>query len=189
MRHAIMLLFILSTLVSQAQSDELSEGHLTKEMKFDDETSEQKVTLKVNPLTKQLTFKFRGDIEHGKLIMTILDPNGKKEGGFELEATDSSENANTATSTVTSSGVTQSTSSSSSSSKSGKTKSSSSTSNSNKNSNDNNYSYSFSSASGGKANGQMNKSLENPVSGTWTIKIKCEKLKGKIYLMTSQIER
>jgi hypothetical protein len=189
MRYAIMLLFIMNALVSRAQSDGLSEGRLTKELNFDNETSEQEVTLQVNPSTRQLTFKFRGDIEQGKLIMTILDPNGKKEGGFELEGKDSSENANTATSTVTSSGVTQSTSSSSSSSKSGKTKSSSSNSNSNTNSNENNYSYSFSSATGGKANGQMNKSLENPVSGKWTIKIKYEKLKGKVYLMTSQTER
>ena len=161
----ICILMVSASLFSQSSSD------VSKEFKFDNETAQEEVSIMVEPGMKALAFQFRGQIENGELKITIKDPKGKREGGFQLKS-----KSKTSTSTISSSGGNSNSSSSSSSN-----------SNSSSNSSDgHNYSFSSTSSENGKTSGSMMKQIDNPISGEWKIIIQLMDVTGKAALMVGQ---
>jgi hypothetical protein len=61
---------------------------------FENETDEKEVIISVKDL-RTIAFKFKGQIKYGDLLVTILDPEGKKEGGFQLTKVDGDGDLNT----------------------------------------------------------------------------------------------
>lgn len=89
MKYIIVICLAFFSIESIAQSDKNLTTHSISEVKkdftYENETSEQEVNISVNQQSEYVAFRFDGTIEKGKLVITILDPNEKKEGGFELE--------------------------------------------------------------------------------------------------------
>ena len=154
------LFFILGTLSFNYGIGQKAESisDVSKEYLFEEETSEKEVEMLIAEGVVNLIFSFNSEIENGKLEIQIFDPNGKKEGNFKLE------------------------------SKPGKTTSSNSNSNSNSNTNNNNNtsSHIYTFTGSGKASGNMNKNIELPLPGLWKIKIKTEKVIGRLLLNLGQ---
>ena len=73
------LCFVL-TIFAQGQSK------LEKDFTFDNESDEKEISFSIHSNIKVINFQIKGEINLGILQLTILDPRGKKEGGFELEA-------------------------------------------------------------------------------------------------------
>ena len=92
----------------------------TKDIRFNQEDSFYQIKLDLNNSIPYLAFNFKGEIDEGVLMVSIFDPNGKKEGGFELLAYSKADQKRKSTS----------------------------------------------------VNGDMQKKINNPMTGTWTIEIK-----------------
>ncbi|MDH3649676.1 MAG: hypothetical protein OEQ53_08330 [Saprospiraceae bacterium] len=155
---SILLSLGLFSVQSAAQSKSQSHSELTQEFQFDKSSDEKEVELEVHTGTKMVGFEFMSEIAGGHLIMTILDPNGKKESGFELEAIEKE-----------------------------KGDGSNRTSSTNQNSDDNSHTYTMVHTDGGKASGMLNKQIENPIAGTWKVKIKAKGLSGLVALKIHQM--
>lgn len=74
------LLFYTLILVAQ------EEGNLSVNFTFDNTTEVKEIKVPIAPDLKQVKFHFSGKIKSGSLKVRILDPNGKKTGGFQLES-------------------------------------------------------------------------------------------------------
>ena len=90
----LILLFALSmtgaTLNAQVSQSQ-SQSNLQQEYNFDNESGEKTIELKVGALIEMIGFNIQSQISSGSLEMSIFDPNGKRDGGFTLQA---HENAN-----------------------------------------------------------------------------------------------
>ena len=75
-------------------SNSQSSSQINKDFKFNRESSNQQVTFEVGPDCEEFRFKCNGEISEGHLNIKIYDPNGKKEGGFTLEAVKKSKGTN-----------------------------------------------------------------------------------------------
>lgn len=157
MKTVISLSIILFTVLGTSFGQSQAQSEFTQQFNFDKSTDEKEVTLEIKTGTEMVGFQFTSEITGGHLIMTILDPNGKKEGGFELEAVES------------------------------KGDGSSHSSSSNTNSNDNSHTYTMVTTDGGNAHGMLNKQVDNPVAGTWRVKIKSKELTGLVAIKVGQM--
>ena len=97
----IFMTLIISCLVGSlliAQSGINNNGQtynrVNKEFRFQNESSTQEVNFEVGMDCKEIRFKCNGEISSGHLNILFIDPNGKKEGGFTLEAQDRSSGTN-----------------------------------------------------------------------------------------------
>ncbi len=157
MKTVISLTIILISIMSTSFGQSQARSEFAQKFNFDKSTDEKEITLEVKTGTEMVGFEFTSEITGGHLIMTILDPNGKKEGGFELEAVESKGD--------------------------GRNHSSSS----NRNSNDNSHTYTMVTTDGGNAHGMLNKQIDNPVAGTWKVKIKSKTLSGLVAIKVAQM--
>ena len=145
-----------------AQSNSRTTSEITKEFTFEGDNATEEMTIQVSSSISMIGFQFMGEIEMGKLEVTIFDPNSKKEGGFELTSKKASKD---------------------------KDKTSvSSSSKSNSNAENNTHSYSYTSTGSGKVHGNMSKHVDNPVSGTWKVIIKANNVKGQLAIKIGQQE-
>lgn len=64
----------------------IGQERLDKTIHFMDSTVEYDVSLKIKKGTKEVNFLVVGFLENGELSFKISDPEGKPEGGFELNA-------------------------------------------------------------------------------------------------------
>ena len=88
-----MTLFLLVTsftLIGQTFSE------LQKEFRFEKETEEKEISFPAYTNTLDIGFFLKSQIGKGELKVFIYDPNGKKEGGFHLEAISKEEAKNKA---------------------------------------------------------------------------------------------
>lgn len=78
----MLVCFIFSGLILQAQQD----GDLSVDFDFDNTTEVKEILVPIGTDVSKIMFQFSGKIKGGSLKVRILDPNGKKEGAFQLEA-------------------------------------------------------------------------------------------------------
>lgn len=57
-----------------------------EKIEFNDNNTGYKIVLDVDKSLSHIDFKFEAIIDKGDLLIVIFDPNGKREGGFELQA-------------------------------------------------------------------------------------------------------
>ncbi len=65
-----------------------AQENIDKTIQLKDSTVEYSVTLKITKGIKEVNFAVIGFLSNGELSFKIADPEGKKEGGFGLVATD-----------------------------------------------------------------------------------------------------
>ncbi len=148
----------VSVSAQTSQSSSHSQSHLSQEFTFDGETGDRQVVIDVHQETRMLSFMFQSKISAGNLTMNIFDPNGKGEGGFVLEAVEQVEKGATNNSNQ----------------------------NSNQNSNNGVHTYTMVHSKGGKSSGSMNKQIEHPIPGVWTVKISAKELTGSLGIHLGQ---
>lgn len=152
----VLVLFSIGHLFGQSTAD------LKGDLEFDQESEERVHDLQIGEDVESLHFSFLGRISGGSLRIRIYDPNGKREGGFQLECIDQESEPGT-----------------------------SGTQNSNRNRNSNTnvstgsssretYSYSYRGNSKGGSQGSMNKNIDKPIPGIWQVKIITAKATGKL---------
>ncbi len=157
---SISLLTIASWAQTQSNNNQISnsnsQSHFEKQFKFDRESDTKEIFIPVETGTKFLNFNFKGDIDAGILWISILDPKGKKEGGFTLEALDK------------------------------KSSSSNSNTNSNSNNGNKTHTYTIVQSKKGSASGNMSKTIDNPSFGKWQVRIVTKNLEGVLKVMIAQ---
>ena len=168
------IILLLSGIAKVQHGYSQSHSDLQQKFEFDYESGLKKVNLQIEPNMEMIGFNFQSEISSGSLIMDIIDPNGKKEGGFVLQAVNqksgagnqihinSGKNQNSHTHISGTGGQTIVT-----------------------NSGGNTHQYVMHSG-GGSSVGSMNKQVDNPIPGTWSVSIETKDLKGKLSLNMMQ---
>ena len=173
-------LFLSSIALDAQEADSQSHSNLQQEFDFDDESGEKVIKIEVGPSMNMIGFNFQSNISSGSLIMSIFDPNGKREGGFTLKAHgDISEDQQKEK--KSSVHLSHSNSSTNTSSNSTINTNSSNGQNVFTTSTDQVHQYIMHST-GGQSVGTMSKKIENPIPGTWSVNIEMKELNGDLSL-------
>jgi len=185
MKNLLLLFFLLPALVSAQDSDNSKK----KDLKFDNESKKSEIKIKVNGDSKSLVFTFKGTVSKGDLNISLIDPEGKREGGFNLSTVRGSKGSGSSINITTNNKDGNAKSSvnigSAASSSTGTSTSTNVNINSNSNS-ENGKGYnqvmttSYSGNGKGESKGSMTKTISNPLGGTWIVKIETKKATGKL---------
>jgi hypothetical protein len=181
-KRLLAAILLLSFLTGYSYGQDKTDLNLSKNIILKSESAEQKVPVTVTAKCTSVNFRVSAEIQEGGLTIEIYDPKGEKQGNFSISCqpgisktelvNDQSEItpdsvSKRASTTTSSSSMSSSSSSASSSSKSWSVSSSKESSSSN-------------------ANGQINRSVKNPVSGNWIIKIIPKNASGKVKIDSEQ---
>lgn len=83
----VVFIFYSGDTISQTTNSSNWNG-MDKTFTFYEEDFSQAIILKINNTYNQIKFKFKGELIKGTFVINIIDPNGKREGGFELQTLD-----------------------------------------------------------------------------------------------------
>ncbi len=178
-------LVLLASEVSSQENQSQTHSSLEQKFDFDNESGQKTIKLQVGQQMDMIGFNFQSTISSGSLEMSIFDPNGKREGGFILEAHEDGPKNISLESKSKSGGK----SSVNISSNSGSNSSVGSTGKRNQSvatgSNNQTHQYIMQSG-GGQSVGSMNKQIDNPIPGTWSVQIEMKQLNGDLALQMMQ---
>jgi hypothetical protein len=172
-------ILLLSFLTSFIRAQNKTDLNFSKNIILKPDSEEQKVPVTVSDSCTSVSFSIAGTIQEGELTVEIYDPKGEIQGNFSLSCLSKnsktnknknhSENSSDANNNDASSSTTASLTSTSSTATSSSTSSSS-----------------MSSSASSMSQGRFNKSVINPIRGTWKIKIMPKHARGKVLIDSEQ---
>jgi hypothetical protein len=175
-------ILLLSLIIEVSRGQDKTGINVNSSINLRPDSEESKIPVTITDTSKTVNFRIAATIHEGELSVEIYDPNGEKRGNFSISCQPGSAKTKKDRARETSSKsdgkddgnsltLSSSSSSSSSSSKSSSELSTLSTSTSSSSSN---------------AQGQIYRSVRNPIKGNWIIKLIPKKAKGDVKIEADQ---
>lgn len=183
-KRLLVVILLLSFLTGFSHGQDKTDLNSSRDIILKSESQEQKVPVTVPDKCTSVNFKVSATIQEGGLTVEIYDPKGEKQGNFSISCQPgiSKTELNNVQSEILPDTISKRASTTTSSSSSSLSSSSSSASSASKS-----WSVSSStSSSSSNANGQINRSVKNPVTGNWIIKIIPKNASGKVKIDSEQ---